>query len=199
MKKLLSIIALSLLLLTACSLFQGPPGSNGLPGSNGVDGSIGPDGGYLVGGFLDITLVNLPGSNPALPTPVAGATLFIAFDLDNLLSSGNETIINFPLENHIIAGEVYYYGSWSTSTVSPGDYYVYAWYSEDNDPTIDELKDAELYYLYMNNANGSQPELSLDRINYKIDPGSSGILQPNFTVDPSYTPELNISINENNA
>ena len=193
------ILILGVVLVGSCDLFQGPPGEAGLDGADGLpgsDGANGTDGIYLVGGYLTCSIFELPGSTIGA-APAATATLFISFDPDNLLGSGNETIFSIPLGSFISANHIFLYTTFEFIGVPEGDYFVYAWYSQDALSAFDNSMDSSLYFLYTDQANGSYPEFVLDLANSEIDMGTSGDLSPNFTVSNEFTPDIDITIDAN--
>ncbi len=194
MKKQIIILLAVLIVLASCDLFQGAVGATGAVGTTGGEGA---DGRYIVGGYFSCSLVAVVASSIGA-APTADATLFIAFDPDHLLGSGNETVLSVALGTYRDGfDDIYYYGTWSDSSVPSGDYFVYAWYSPDTDSTFDGTMNSQFYYLYTENANGAVPECSLDAGNGEILPGANGILAPNFTVGDEYTPNLDITLDAN--
>jgi len=162
------------LLLSGCELFQGPPGADGLPGG---------DGSSLVGGTFNCTI--------QLPSIPPEAVFFLAFDTDNLIDNGNEIVIRFPV-GEIASSNLNYGTSWFTDQVTPGEYYVYGWYSSDEDPAFKTGQTAELYFIYLGNTTYADYSIQSDPD--RLEAGPSGILKPNFSVGDAFAPQLDIVI-----
>ena len=213
MKKILLPVLLIVMIFFGCSLFSGPPGQDGIDGLDGADGKNGTDGAagvmgpagaagadgtdggdgkYVVGGYLSCSFGSFSSGIGELPASTAH--IFIAFDPNAAVADGNEIIRSVAIGDYISGDNIGYGSSFEFDDIPEGDYYVYAWYGQDDNSTFDYTMNKYLIYVYSKNGNESYAELSLNLAAQEIVAGPNGALAPNYTVNDEYIPNLDISL-----
>ena len=98
-----------------------------------VDGDRGPAGapaGNVPGGMVAVCIND--------GSAAADLAVMIAFDPDEIIGNGNETLVEIPLAAYIDGStNIRKTLTWQADTVAPGSYYVYAWLDVNGNRSFD--------------------------------------------------------------